>query len=175
MVGTVSADAVNRSTIEPPAIIGKLPGHGDFLARGVDYALRERLDRWMSEWIELSRREMGPEFESGYASAAPWLMEGRTVSAVLMPSIDSVGRLFPVLALCASRVATQEIYDTLVSAVEQGFKIDVLHERLGNLEGNTMVSGGSGKGGWFLPEGAEPVLPDPSDAPAWAAIREHFA
>lgn len=173
MVGAMPADAVIQGAIEPPAIIGKLPGHGDFLARGVDYGLREPLDGWMSEWIELARQQLGEAFENAYENAAPWLLESDRCNAVLMPSVDAVGRLFPILAVCSARVRTQDIYDTLIAALEGGIKADSLRDQLSALA--QAESSADFSPDWFLPEGAEPVLPSPGDAKSWSAIREQFA
>ncbi|MEM8725046.1 MAG: type VI secretion system-associated protein TagF [Pseudomonadota bacterium] len=175
MVGAVSADVVSQSAIDPPAIIGKLPGHGDFLARRVDYVLREPLDRWMSDWIELARQELGDDFEAAYESAAPWLMESAAANAVLMPSVDAVGRLYPVLAVCSSSAWTQDIYDALIQALDQGMLVDDLCGRLGELDQKGGDRESTGKPEWFLPEGAELVLPNPSVPSSWTSVREHFA
>ncbi len=173
MVGSVSADAVIQGSIDPPAIIGKLPGHGDFLARSVDYGLREPLDRWMSEWIELARAELGDHFEPAYESAAPWLFEGQAVNAVFMPSVDSVGRLFPILAICSAATRTQDIYDSLIAALEGAAKADALVEDLRGLVQSVVTERGD-VADWFLPEGAEQILPSPGATADWPAIREHF-
>lgn len=175
MVGSVSANAVIQGTITPPAIIGKLPGHGDFLARSVDFGLREPLDLWMTEWIELGRAELGDGFEVAYESAAPWLFEGPTTNAVFMPSVDSVGRLFPVLAICRSSIRTQDIYDTLITALQNAAKADALVGQLGEITGKVADAKPGHAPDWFLPEGAEEVLPSPGATPSWPAIREHFA
>jgi len=175
MVGSVSADAVIHGSIDPPAVIGKLPGHGDFLARRVDYGLREPLDRWMSDWIELAREERNEDFETAYENAAPWLFEGGATNAVFMPSVDSVGRLFPVLAICSASIRTQEIYDTLIAGLESAVKADELIGQLDDLADQEAVVESGGAADWFLPEGAEQNLPSPGDVASWPAIREHFA
>ncbi|MEM7666114.1 MAG: type VI secretion system-associated protein TagF [Pseudomonadota bacterium] len=170
----MSADAVTRSAIDCPAIIGKLPAHGDFIARGVEYSAREPLDRWMSNWVELARERLGDAFTEAYETAAPWLFEGARINAVLMPSIDAVGRIYPVLAVCDVACRTQAIYDTLVAALEQGMKGDALRDALAEASAGA-AKPSEASADWFLPEGAEKVLPAPSDAPGWSAIREYFA
>ena len=89
MVGAMSADLVIADHLALPAIIGKLPGHGDFIARGVDIRARERLDQWLSEWVDLGRTRLSEGFEDAYREAPPWIFEGASVQAVLMPSADS--------------------------------------------------------------------------------------
>ncbi len=174
MVGAMSADAVVQGSIDPPAIIGKLPGHGDFLARGVDYALREPLDHWMSEWMGLAREELNEGFETAYEVSAPWLYESARVNAVLMPSVDAVGRLFPVLGVCSANVRTQAIYDTLINALETGMKADALRGQMNDLPRDCTPTDKEADAEWFLPEGAEPSLPSPGDVESWVAIREHL-
>ncbi|MEL6529143.1 MAG: type VI secretion system-associated protein TagF [Pseudomonadota bacterium] len=171
----MSTDAVVAGSINSPAIIGKLPGHGDFLARSVEYALRDPLDRWMSEWLELARAKLGSEFEEAYESAAPWLWEGANVNAVFMPSVDAVGRLFPLLVVCSSSAVTQDIYDTIVGALEAGTKADALIDQLQELVSRADPVRTPDRFDWFLPEGAEPMLPSPSTAKSWPSIREHFS
>lgn len=174
MVGSMSPDAVTRSAIDYPAIIGKLPAHGDFIARGVEYSAREPLDRWMSNWVELAREKLGDAFNEAYETAAPWLFEGARSNAVLMPSVDAVGRIYPVLAVCDASCRTQVIYDTLIAALEKGMKGDALRDALTEA-GADAAEASEASSDWFLPEGAEKVLPTPSDASGWYVIREYLA
>ncbi|QUL36783.1 type VI secretion system-associated protein TagF [Erythrobacter sp. JK5] len=170
----MSAEAVIRSAIDLPAIIGKIPGHGDFLARGIGHALRGPLDRWMSDWLDLGRTQLGDDFGEAYECAAPWLFEGAGANAVLMPSVDAVGRLFPILAICPVQMRTQAIYDALIEALEARSDGDRLHETLAGIERDGAVLHNGGED-WFLPEGADPRLPSPSAVASWAQVREHFA
>ena len=92
-----------------------------------------------------------------------------------MPSVDAVGRLFPILGVCSASVRTQEIYDTLINALETGMKADALRGRLSDLAGDSTQVDLEAAAEWFLPEGAEPTLPSPGYVEGWAAIREHLA
>ncbi len=83
----MSADALILAGIEHPALFGKLPGHGDFVSRGVPGGLRDRLDQWLSDWLAAARAEHGAAFVAAYEAAAPWLFEsGRTVAVLLIRS-----------------------------------------------------------------------------------------
>ena len=161
------ADTVIESTLDHPAIIGKLPAHGDFIARGVAYKARDRFDRWLSEWMELGREAHGAQFQSVYETAAPWLLESGSCTAILMPSMDAVGRLYPILALCHADCVTQDIYDCLVSALVEGTPSDDLRAQLGDLKRAERIPSQSG---WFVPEGAEQTLPPPDAVAAWQEI-----
>ncbi|MFL0357688.1 type VI secretion system-associated protein TagF [Erythrobacter sp. GH1-10] len=162
-------DAVIEGVLEHPAIIGKLPGHGDFIARGVAYRARDQFDLWLSEWMKAGREAHGEDFEAVYEVAAPWLIETTARTAILMPSMDSVGRLYPILAITDPDCLTQSIYDCLVGALQDGTKSDDLREALDGLARSERVPAAEG---WFLPEGAEASLPSPDTVPEWSAIGE---
>ena len=173
MVGAMPQDIVSRLPVTLPAIIGKLPAHGDFIARGVDFAWREPLDRWLSAWMKLGRKRIGDGFDDAYREAAPWIFEGGRTKAVLMPSADAVGRLFPVLCLTSARRRIQPVYDILVDALSNGMKSDDLIASLAGIVAET-DAGEDASSGWFLPNGAERVLPSPDEADGWNDVAECF-
>lgn len=156
-----------ESTLEYPAIIGKLPAHGDFIARGVAYKARDGFDLWLSEWMELGREQHGGDFHAVYETAAPWLLESERCTAILMPSIDAVGRLYPILAISDPACLTQHLYDCLIDALQDGLSSDALRDRLRNIPRDGR---GEARPGWFLPEGAEKALPSPDEVSAWQLI-----
>lgn len=166
------ADAVTIEKLQRPVIIGKLPAHGDFVARGVSHSVRDAIDKWLSAWMEECRAKAGEQFNSVYESAAPWLYEGEATTAVLLPSVDAVGRLFPLLAICEGEQVTQEIYDMLIAALEAGMPVDALREGLADLPKSVS---GQAHAGWFLPEGAEKDLPSPAEVQGWNTVEGHFA
>jgi len=110
------------------AVIGKLPGQGDFIARRLSPAI-ERL--WMDHWqacLMDARRLAAPKglsggeadpavvadtsFEDRYQALGSWRalwMPTATVklAAVWRPSHDKVGRLFPLTALMPVPAETQ--------------------------------------------------------------------
>jgi type VI secretion system protein ImpM len=85
-------------------LFGKLPAHGDFVARGWPDALLARLDKWLADGLAAVRQRVG---ERGYADclhAAPlwhlWLRldDETAVHGVITPTCDSAGRLFMLVA-----------------------------------------------------------------------------
>ncbi len=81
-------------------LFGKLPSHGDFIARGLTAGERDALDRWLSDDIDEARTLLAEAFDDLYDRAPPWFFlqgEGDFGDAgVLAPSIDRAGRRFPV-------------------------------------------------------------------------------
>jgi type VI secretion system protein ImpM len=89
---------------------GKLPGTGDFASRRLDADQIETVDAWLTD-IMVALRARDPEsWLSAYLAspswrfawlpgAAPAPLSGRTWIGVVMPSVDSVGRYFPLIFL----------------------------------------------------------------------------
>lgn len=96
-------------------LFGKLPAHGDFVARGIAADARDRLDHWLAAEMERARARWGEDFDARYAAAPVWhFVDGDAASGwsggILCASMDRVGRLFPLIVAdpasdCAAAVA----------------------------------------------------------------------
>jgi len=81
---------------------GKLPSHGDFIGRRVASAFREAWDDWLQRCLTQSQRQLGPRWLECYLTSPMWrffLCDGvagdASYAGVLLPSVDRVGRYFP--------------------------------------------------------------------------------
>ena len=81
---------------------GKLPSHGDFLERRVAGAFREVWDAWLQSSLTASREALGARWLDCYLTSPLWrffLSDGVADAAsylgLLLPSVDRVGRYFP--------------------------------------------------------------------------------
>jgi type VI secretion system protein ImpM len=81
---------------------GKLPGTGDFLERNFPPALRHVWDEWLQRGLAESQRALGGTWLDTYLTSPIWrffLSEGvagaSSYAGVLVPSVDRVGRYFP--------------------------------------------------------------------------------
>ncbi|MEF7614124.1 type VI secretion system-associated protein TagF [Aquincola sp. MAHUQ-54] len=79
---------------------GKLPTLGDFASRRLDAGFIQRWDAWLSEG--LASLQQAPGWLDGYLASPSWrflLMPGvvddHLWAGVLMPSVDRVGRYYP--------------------------------------------------------------------------------
>lgn len=111
-------------------VFGKLPAHGDFVARGVTAERRETLDAWLSASLVGARDLYGAEFDERFDRAAPWLCEGDRVAGAITPSQDSAGRRFPLLLLCEGSDAAR-CEELLYAAIGEGWTIDRLATEAG--------------------------------------------
>ncbi len=107
-------------------LFGKMPTHGDFVARGISRDLQARLDEWLSSEMELARSACGDGFEARYDLAPPWCFagvgqDGLWQGGALCPSIDATGRRFP-LFVARRRVAASEAASAAEYCVDAIFR-----------------------------------------------------
>ncbi|MEW7854634.1 type VI secretion system-associated protein TagF [Pseudomonas chlororaphis] len=85
-----------------PGFYGKLAGRGDFIHRGLSPTFIERWDAWLSAGMAASQAALGAAWLDAYLvsplwrfAVAPGLLGSEAAVGVMMPSVDRVGRYFP--------------------------------------------------------------------------------
>ena len=83
---------------------GKLPAKGDFLTRGLPREFIDQWDDWLQVGMNDSRQALGDSWLQTYLTSPLWrfVLPANTLSTdawagVFMPSIDKVGRYFPMM------------------------------------------------------------------------------
>src|ERR1700682_2800916 len=83
-------------------VYGKLPSHGDFLRRRVSDAFVGRWDPWLQECMAASRSALGERWLDVYLTSPAWRFScapgtcgPAPVVGLMVPSVDRVGRYFP--------------------------------------------------------------------------------
>ena len=81
---------------------GKLPSHGDFLRRRVSDAFVDAWDAWLRECLAASRTALGTRWLDVYLTSPAWRFVCAAgacgpapVIGLVAPSVDQVGRYFP--------------------------------------------------------------------------------
>lgn len=110
-------------------IFGKLPDKRDFVQHEMPPPLMEILDRWLQGAVAQAKNDLGKGWLDSYLSAPIWRfwmgrrVAGHNVIGALMPSVDGVGRYFP---LCCAGIYAGEIappdldtHDEWFEAVEE--------------------------------------------------------
>ena len=104
------------------AMFGKLPAHGDFVARGIDFNRRERLDAWLTASFDAAKQRYADDWHLRFDRAPPWLFVVRTATGfeagAVCPSVDKAGRRFPLYAAIATRDAEDLV--TLAVHAQEG-------------------------------------------------------
>lgn len=106
---------------QAPGWYGKLPALGDFARRRLPPEFVEPWDRWLQQCLQASRTTLADTWLEHYLGAHVWhfvLMPGvigpTGWAGVLMPSVDRVGRYFP-LTLCTGLPAKAALGSSLAA------------------------------------------------------------
>jgi type VI secretion system protein ImpM len=149
-------------------LFGKLPTHGDFVARGLNAETRDLIDNRLSASLAAARA--ADDFEERYDSVPPCRYvdpHGPEASAgVVVASIDAAGRRFPLLlALTAvdparSAAAAEICEDLVYRAFAQSWSADELYTaaREADLADREADEGGAVATRWWN-EGGERFAP----------------
>jgi type VI secretion system protein ImpM len=93
---------VTGTAVTEVGFYGKLPSHGDFVRRRVSDHFVECWDRWLQEGISASRALLGDRWLSVYLTSPAWrfvaaagVLDREPMIGVMIPSVDRVGRYFP--------------------------------------------------------------------------------
>ena len=83
---------------------GKLPAHGDFVERGWPPGGTAAWDDWLQQALAVSREQLGERWLDVYLTSPIWrfglsagCLDQLHWLGVLLPSVDSVGRYFPLV------------------------------------------------------------------------------
>lgn len=137
-----------------PGLYGKLPVVGDFVSRRLPAAFIRTWDTWIQQALTASREQLGAEWLEVYLTSPIWRFiinpansGGKAPVGILMPSVDSVGRYFPLTlaamiddheALPYLFVAAAEWFNALeqlaLTALDEGFQLDTFDRDLQQLQ-----------------------------------------
>jgi type VI secretion system protein ImpM len=112
---------------------GKIPGTGDFIARRVSPSFREPWDRWLQQAIEGSQRRLGAGWRDAFLSMPAWrfvlgpgVLDAQAWAGLMLPSVDAVGRYFPLTVACALPPARLDAAATLLGAARWFDEIEAI-------------------------------------------------
>ena len=106
-----------------PGWYGKLPSTGDFIARRLPAAFSEAWDRWLQQAMDGSRDRLGARWRESYLSMPAWrfllspaMVTPNAWAGLMLPSVDAVGRHFPLTFAAALPSASLNLPATLLAA-----------------------------------------------------------
>src|SRR5260370_19714540 len=106
---SMPAAAAREHADDGPGFFGKLPSHGDFVSRRLPPAIIAVWEAWLDAGLERSRELLGQGWLEGYLSIPIWRFAvsagccgDPSVAGVLMPSLDRVGRYYPLPILAVA-------------------------------------------------------------------------
>lgn len=140
--------------IDPkPGFFGKVPNQGDFVSRRLPRLFIDPWDRWLQQGLEHSRAQLGQHWLDDYLTCPIWrfvlspnICGDQPWGGLMMPSVDRVGRYFPLtLALPLSPQSNwvtlaldeadwfDQAETLLLSALEENFSLDLFDRQLQSL------------------------------------------
>jgi type VI secretion system protein ImpM len=103
----MSGSAVTGASPAPPGFFGKLPGQGDFVTRRLSQEFLRAWDPWLQAALTESRASLGEDWLEAYLTSPIWrfVLNGGIAgqapwAGLLMPSVDRIGRYFPLTVAC---------------------------------------------------------------------------
>lgn len=135
------------------SLYGKLPSKRDFVAIRAPRAFLDAWEPWLQAAISSSRNELGKDWQAAFLTAPIWRfwlgadLCGRSAIGALMPSLDGVGRYFPLTVFaCAddgAGIAPPELdlhtdwfaaaETFLMSTLDQDTTFDAVSQRIDQL------------------------------------------
>ena len=84
-------------------LYGKLPAYGDFITRNLPSSFVTSWDEWLQHFISGSQEQMGDDWLDIYLTSPIWrfvlspgVIDQNMWAGLMMPSVDRVGRYFPI-------------------------------------------------------------------------------
>ena len=118
----ISAASATQESF-PVGWYGKIPGTGDFITRRMPPAFSESWDRWLQSAIAGSRDRLGGRWRDTFLSMPIWrfvlspgMLTPNAWAGIMAPSVDAVGRYFPLAVAAALPSASLDIVGTLMAA-----------------------------------------------------------
>ena len=100
-----------------PGFFGKFPARGDFVSQRLPRGFLDVWDGWLQSAIASSRQQLGPAWLDLYLHGPIWrfalspgLCGQYPWCGVLMPSVDEVGRYFPLTLACPLPLDANPLY-----------------------------------------------------------------
>jgi type VI secretion system protein ImpM len=136
-----------------PGFYGKLPGLGDFVSRRLPRHFIDPWDQWLQDAVATSKQQLGDVWLDYYLNSPLWrfaicpgVCGPDAWAGVIMPSVDRVGRYFPLtiaqvippqtnlLQLTNTHDWFERAEDLVLGALdEQGFSLDRFDASVGAL------------------------------------------
>ncbi|HTS55073.1 MAG TPA: type VI secretion system-associated protein TagF [Burkholderiales bacterium] len=144
---------MTASAPDAPGFFGKLPGFPDFLSRRLPRSFVDPWDAWLQQGILSSRERLGVSWLDTYLTSPIWrfLLSPSVCGAgawtgVLMPSVDRVGRHFPLtvvadlpreigaLPMLAETPWFERLEQLALSTLDEPFDLDAFDAQLQQLK-----------------------------------------
>lgn len=113
----MSRSPVSASNLQSLAWYGKLPSAADFVGRRMPHGIETNWDNWIRSGMDQLRHESGAHWQERFVRCPIWFfmyptqVQGVLVAGAIAPSIDRVGRYYPITVMAFSPAQTKGFAD----------------------------------------------------------------
>jgi len=171
---------------------GKLPAHGDFVERGWPSTAIGAWDNWLQQALTRSREQLGERWLDIYLTSPLWrfglsagCVDDNAWLGILLPSVDRVGRYFPLLLgtpldsachLLRTFLGAAEWFAAIeqigLAALEQALQADALEQALNAVAAPPLAFAPSTGHGIFCANSAAPAVDALAELLEWQWRRD---
>lgn len=139
--------------MERVGCFGKVRSCGDFISRHIPHAIESKFNDWLDAGLIETKHKFQQRWLDYYLTSPVWNFviawpaQDRSVAGVMMPSMDKVGRYFPLIALheiegngSLKLDLNQDIEDLLLSSLDKGLELEDFIAGLDQIGGNNRFS-----------------------------------
>lgn len=109
---------------------GKLPKRGDFISSALPRSFQDKVENWVRGGFIVAQKN--PNWHAGYLSspiwqfaAAPGFFDNNAWCGIIMPSVDSVGRNFPMIIAMQSDAVRLDIMQTAQNLAQEALRDNI--------------------------------------------------
>ena len=174
--------------VEAPGWYGKLAMLGDFASRRLPQNFVDACDAWLASGVEHSRAQLGERWLDVYLTGpiwrfawAPGVVDAQWWLGVMMPSVDKVGRYFPLLiarnavalpttteGLSALQAWYEHLGATALSTLRPGATLEDFESALARAPARSTSADSSALAATLLPGRLRHTLPGAATLLTWA-------
>ena len=172
MIGAGAVPGAATPGSFPTGWYGKIPATGDFIARRIPASFSQSLDRWLQAAVEGSRERLGARWRESFLSMPAWrfilspgVLTQNAWAGLMVPSVDAVGRYFPLTVAAALPAASVDQVATLLAAATwfdqiEAIALEAIAPGADTGAIDAALAGRPFKGEWLrLPRASDDTLP----------------
>lgn len=110
-------------------MFGKIPGRGDFISAGLPRSFMDKAEKWIRQG--LSEASQNQNWHDAYLSSPIWqfatargVWDEQAWCGIIMPSVDSIGRNFPLIIAIQSDEISMNLLDKIQNLAQMTLSTD---------------------------------------------------
>lgn len=114
----------NRPQLSLIGLFGKIPSRGDFMSSALPRSFQDKVENWVRGGFAAANKN--PDWHKAYLSSPIWqfaaargFFDNNAWCGIIMPSVDSVGRNFPMVIAMQTDAVRQDVLQTAQNLAQE--------------------------------------------------------